>query len=404
MASSYNTESSLNSLHKEVIGDEIQKLMPKNRLLLDLAKWKDSESNGKYFREPFQLTHEHGFSTGTGMFALGDHVSATYDDAQVEANLVVLRSGITYEAANRMTTSKKAFATGTETIYQAMMESLVQRAEVLLRYGRRGLGVVESNTAGALVLTAASWAPGIWQALEGCTIEAFTALTGGSQHNGDLVISSVDVETRTVTVTGTSAAVVAGDILFFKGFRGTEMYGLDYLATNNSSLYGLDASTYSLLKPNSVSAGSAALTMSKILELAGKIASRGCKEDLVCLVGNRTWENLNSDQSALRRYSGESHKKGQSGFQELEFHGQTGGIRVIADACTKGGEGFIFPPSRVRRIGSTDITFKRPGRDDEKVWLELPNNAGFEIRAMFNFTAYCNRPAYLGKITGIVNS
>jgi hypothetical protein len=399
-----NTETSLNALHKEVLADSIERLMPKSRLLLDLAKFKEGESNGKYFRQPVQLTHEHGFATGTGAFALGTTVAAVYDDAQVDSNMVVLRSSITYEAAQRMTTSKKAFLTGAETLYTAMMESLVHRAEVLGRYGRSGLGVVESNTSGALVITAASWAPGIWQALEGCVIEAFTAVTGGSQHNGDLTITAVDVETRTVTVSGTSAAVVANDVLFFKGFRGTEMYGLDYIETNTGSLYGIDAAAYSLWKANTLSAGSAQLTMSKLLQAAGKIASRGCKEEIVALVSNATWENLNSDQAALRRYQGESTKKGESGFEEIAFHAQTGVIRVIADTMTKQGESHVFAPKRIKRLGSTDITFKRPGRSDDQVWLELPSNAGYEVRAMFSFNMFCERPAYMCKVTGIVNA
>jgi hypothetical protein len=400
----YNTESNLNSLHKEIYAGQIEKLMPSNRLALDLFKFSEADAIGDKYIQPVQLTHEHGFSTGSGAFSLNDHVAASYADAQVDSKMVVLRSAVAYEAAMRMTSSKKAFGSATETLYSAMMESLVHRAEVLARYGGRSLGVVDSNTSGALVITAATWAPGIWQGLEGCTLEAFTAVTGGSQHNGDLVISAVDVDTRTITVTGTSAAVAAGDFLFFKGFRGNEMNGLDAIINNTGTLYNISASSYSLWKSQTLSASSAALTMAKVLQAAGKIASRGCKDELVALVANKTFENLNTDQAALRRYSGEYNKKGESGFEELAFHGQTGVIRVIADTMTKEGESFIVPPKRIKRIGSTDITFKRPGRSEDQVWLELPSNAGYEVRAMFSFNMFAERPAYLCKITGIVNS
>jgi hypothetical protein len=400
-----NTESSLNSLHKEIFADSVEKLMPKHRLILDLAKFSEAESIGSKFRQPVQLSHEHGFATGTGAFALGTTVAATYQDAEIDSSMVILRSSITYEAANRMTSSKKAFVTGTETIYTAMMDSLVHRAEVLGRYGGQGLGQVSSVSGQVITITAASWAPGIWQGLEGCVIECFSALTGGSQRNGDITISTVDVDNRQITVTGTISAVVANDHLFFKGFRTVEMNGLDKLVTNTGTLYGIDAATYSLWKGNSFSSGSAALTMSKLLKSAGRVASRGCKDELVALVSNVTWENLNSDQAALRRFSGEATKKGESGFSEIVFNSQCGPLRVIADIFTKEGEAFVFPAkNRLKRIGSTDLTFKRPGRSDDQIWLELPSNAGFEVRAMFSFNMFSATPAYMCKITNITNS
>lgn len=400
-----NTESSLNDLHKEIFADSIEKLMPKSRLMLDLAKFSEAESIGRKFRQPVQLTYEHGFATGTGAFALGTTVAANYQDAEIDSTMVILRSSLTYEAAQRMTSSKKAFALGTETIYSAMMDSLVHRAEVLARYGGQGLGQVSAVSGQVITITAASWAPGIWQSLEGCVIECFSAVTGGSQRNGDITITTVDVDNRQITVTGTISAVVANDHLFFKGFRGVEMNGIDKIITNTGSLYTIDASVWGLWKGNTFSSGSANLTMSKLLKAAGKSASRGCKDGLVALVSNTTWENLNADQAALRRFSGEATKKGESGFSEIVFNSQCGPIRVIADIYTKEGEAFIFPQSdRIKRIGSTDLTFKRPGRTDDQIWLELPSNAGFEIRAMFSFNMFAERPAWCTKITSIVNT
>ena len=400
-----NTESSLNALHKEILADSIEKLMPKSRLLLDIAKFSEAEAIGSKFRQPVQLSHEHGFATGTGSFALGTTVAANYQDAEIDSSMVILRSSITYEAAQRMTSSKKAFVSGSETLYSAMMDSLVHRAEVLGRYGGQSLGQVSGLSGQIITFTAASWAPGIWQGLEGCVIEVFSALTGGSQRNGDLTISVVDVENRQITVVGTASAVTANDFVFFKGFRGVEMNGIDKIITNTGSLYTIDAATWGLWKGNTQTAGSAALTMSKLLQGVGKIASRGCKEELVALVSNTTWENLNTDQAALRRYAGESTKKGESGFSEIVFNSQCGPLRVIADIYTKQGEAFIMPAKeRVKRIGSTDITFKRPGRSDDQIWLELPSNAGYEVRAMFSFNMFVEKPAFCCKMTNIVNT
>jgi hypothetical protein len=263
---------------------------------------------------------------------------------------------------------------------------------------------VESIAAGVITISAASWAPGIWQALEGAVLNVFSAITAGTQRNGDMTITSINVQTRQVTVSGTSAAVVAGDFLYFKGYYGTEMYGLDALTLNTGNLWTINAALYSLWRGQTQTVSNAQLTMAALLKASSTLASRGCKDEVVALVSNDTFGNLVSDQSALRRYNGESTKKGESGFEELCFHGQTGIIKVIADSMTKGGEAFVFAPKYLKRIGSTDITFKRPGRSDDQVWLELPQNAGYEVRSMYSFTLFCHRPAYLLKLTNIVNA
>jgi hypothetical protein len=61
--------------------------------------------------------------------------------------------------------------------------------------------------------------------MTGAILEAFTGVGASvSQHNGDLTISAVNVANKTVTVTGTSSAVVQNDVLYFKGARTTTAY------------------------------------------------------------------------------------------------------------------------------------------------------------------------------------
>lgn len=399
------TEVTLNALQKEIYAkDGLNKLMPEAKFLLDKFPFDTGESIGDKYIQPVQLSHCHGFATGTGAFALQDPQAAVFAEAQVTALPILLRESLSYQAAHKMTSSKKAFIDGSQVLYGTMMDSHVHRAEVLLRYGGRSLGQVASNAAGVITITTASWAPGIWQALEGCIVEVFTALTGGSQRNGDMTITAVDVEARTITVSGTSAAVAANDFIFFKGFRGNEMIGIDAIASNTGTIFNINAAQYGLWKASAYSSGAAALTMPKLLAAAARSANRGCREPLLAMVSNVTFGNLNADQAALRAYDGEYRKKGENGFEELVFHAQNGALTVIPDHMIKEGEAFLLPEKRFKRIGETDITFKRPGRSDEQVWLELPNNAGYEVRSYSSFGLFCERPAYITKITGIVNS
>lgn len=399
----YNTESTLNAFYKEIYADKIQNLIPENIKILKMVPFQETDSLGDKYIQPVMLAHEHGFSVGTGAYTLNNHIASVNAEAQVDGYQMLLRTAIGYDAADRMGSSKKSFVKWGDQLFMNMLNSMSKRLEILQLYGRTSLGQVQSNTAGALVITAASWAPGIWAGMVGAELEAYDALTSGSQHNGTLTVSAVDLSTRTVTVTGTSSAVVANDYLYFKGYYGAEQYGLDAIVTASASIYNINPSTYELWKGTTVSAGSAALTMAKVLNGAAKAAERGCEEDLVLMCSNATWANLNADQSALREYDSSYGKGAENGFDGIKFRGQNGLITVVPSIYCKQGEAFLFPPKRCKRIGSTDMTFNRPGQTD-KVFLELPSNAGFELRCRSSQTFFCERPAYTVKFNNIVNS
>lgn len=400
----YNTETTLNALYKEVYADGFENLIPDNVKLLKKIAFKEADKLGEKFVQPVLLAHEAGFSVGSGAYALNNSIASVNASAEVDGYQMLLRTAIGYDAADRMSGSKQSFVKWGDQLFTNMLNSISKRLEILSIYGRAGLGVVSANTSGVLTISTGTWAPGVWAGSVGMEIEAYTATTSGTQHNGTLTVSAVDLDARTVTVTGTNAAVVANDILFFKGFYGAEQYGLDAIVTNTGTLYNISAATYELWKGSTYAAGSAALTQAKVLSAAAKAAERGCEEDLMLLCNPKTWANLNNDQAALRHYdSSYSPGKAESGFEELRYHGQNGLISVVSSIYVKEGESFLVPVKRCKRIGSTDITFNRPGQSD-KIFLELPSNAGFELRCRSSQTMFCERPAYMVKITGIVNS
>lgn len=400
----HNTETTLNSLYKEVYADGLANLIPENIKILKKVAFKETDSLGEKFVQPVMLAHEHGFTVGTGAYSLNNHIAAVMGEAQVDGYQMLLRTAIGYDAADRMAGGKKSFVKWGDQLFTNMLNSMSKRLEILQLYGGTSLGIVSGNSSGTLTITTATWAPGIWAGSVGMEIEAFTALSGGSQHNGTLTVSAVDLDARTVTVTGTNAAVVANDYLFFKGFRGAEQIGLDKIVTATTSIYNIDPASYEMWKGSSYSAGTAALSMAKVLNAASKVAERGCEEELTMVCSPRTWANLNGDQAALRAYdSSYSAKVAEAGSETLKFHGQNGLIDVLSSIYCKEGEAFLFPAKRCKRIGSTDVTFNRPGQS-EKVFLELPSNAGFELRCRSSQTFFCERPAYTVKITGIVNS
>jgi hypothetical protein len=179
----YNTASTLSSWLKEVYADQINNLIPEGVRLLKMIQFKagDKELGGTY-HQPVSLTHEHGFTVGSGAFSLNNHIAASYADAQVSGVNMLLRTAISYDAAAKASSSKKAFVKWSEQVVTNMTSSFTKRLEVLAFYGGTSLGAVssvsDSSGTNTITMTTATWAPGIWAGSEGCELDCYSALTG----------------------------------------------------------------------------------------------------------------------------------------------------------------------------------------------------------------------------------
>jgi hypothetical protein len=402
--SANNTAATINAWLKEIYADNLQSLIPEGVRLLKMVPFSsgDKEIGDKYV-QPLALTHEHGFSVGSGAFALSAAIAAQYAEAQVEGRNLLLRTQVSYDAMSRASNSKKAFMKWSEQVIGNMTSSFTKRLEILHLYGGTSIGEVASAAGGVITIKTAAWASGIWAGSEGLVIEAFTALTGGSQLNGDLTVASVDLVARTVTVTGTSSAVDADHFLFFKGFRGSEMNGLDRICTNTGTLYNVNAASYALWKGNTYSA-SGALTFAKIQSAVALAVAKGLDEKVVVLCSPATYATLNTDLSAFRKLDA-SYKssKGQNGVESITFFSLNGEIEIVPSIYVKEGEAFVVPIKKLKRIGSSDVTMRMPGMSDEQLMLQQPSNAGFELRLYYDGNLFCERPAHCVKIHGITN-
>lgn len=413
------TTSTLDGFFKTVYGDKHIDAVPENLFLVKNIDFREAEKIGSKFSVPVLLSREHGvtyLAAGDGVQTLNDSIAAVSKKAEVDGAQIIMRGQIDYEAAAKATTSKAAFHNTTELLVQNLIDSSSNRLEIMFLYGQAGLGVADTSvntnaTTTVLQLTTASWAVGIWAGMEGAAIDLYN---GASKLNANAAcfISVVDVENRKLTITGNATDISDIDThlasgnadIFFRGAYGKECIGLDKIMTNTSSQFGIDASAYSLWKASTYSCGSAALTMAKVLSAVGKAVGRGLRQDVVVLVSPVTWQNLNSDQAALRKYdSSYSASKAESGFEAIVYHGQNGKIEVLSHAMVKEGEGFIFPKKTLKRVGAQDLSFKTPGREGE-IFLHLQDKNAYELRIYGNQALFCEAPAKCVKLTGIVNS
>lgn len=401
--SQFNTTSTMDGLFKSIYGESQINLVPEANVLLNLIKFRPSEKVGKDYKVPVVLSNEQGatyLAAGDGVTTLNDSIALTSKEATVNGAQLIMRGALDMESASKAAAAGKgSFKDATQMLVENLTDSASKRLELMFLYGRSGLAVVSSLSSQEITLTLASFAEGIWAGMEGAVIDVYQS--NGSVRQAGLVISSVDLDNRILTVTGTTTGIASTDIIYFKGAYGKECYGLDSIITNTGSLFGVDASAYALWKGSSYAAGSAALTMSKVLSAVSKaIGKGGLSEECIVLVNPKTWNNLNSDQAALRQYV-DDKSEAKSGFEAITYRGPNGKISVIAHSYVKEGEAFVLPPKRVKRVGSQDLSFINP---TGQVFMAVPDKNAFECRIYGNQSIFVETPAKCVKITGIVNS
>lgn len=401
-----NTAATLNGLFKEVYADKLENLIPDGvKLLTRIPFVKKAQILGNLYHQPVVLGQEHGvtFASSTeDAFTLNDPIAGQIEDAQVRGNALVLRSAIGYKAASAsMEGGAKAFEQATKFIVGNMLRSVTKKLEIEMLYGQVGYGTVEAVPVGNVILiTDAEWAPGIWAGAEKMPIEVRNA--AGNVSRGNATITAVSFDDKSITVDALPAGTTTTDVIWHKGAYGKEFAGLHKIITNTGVLFGIDASAYTLFKGNTYSAGNAALSFAKVQEAISKAVEKGLDNDVMVLVNPNTWSDLLTDQAALRMYdSSYSSAQAENGAKELKFHSQNGMIEIVPSIYCKQGYAYVLSTDDMVRIGSSDVTFKRPGKEGD-FFRELDNSAGYEMRCYCDQALFTHSPAKNVLITNIV--
>lgn len=419
-----NAFTTLNGWFKEVYASEDMKLVPNAAWLVKNIQFSKSEAGlGNLYHQPLVLTHEHGVTyagSGSGAFAIETPIAQVLQDAQVQGTQMLIASRIDYEAASRAAVSKASFGDATELLVKNMMESISKRLELMFLYGRSGIGAATSSGATtSLVISAASWAAGIWAGLEGAKLEVVDS-TGATSRTGGTGVTVVSVapSTRTITVTpALGAAHASGDLAYFfssmvAGPAYRESLGLDQMCIGTGTIFNIATGTYQLYKGNSY-AVSGALTVTKVLDGLLPAIGKGLMEDVVLLCSNKAFQGLlnptidpvaNNGSTNVKTGAVVSQNRSDKmvfGADNIQIRGYQGVIDIVPHLFVKDGEAFAFPKKMLKRVGASDITFNTPGSKGGEFFLQLPSNAGYELRAYLNQALFSPSLGRLTKYTGI---
>lgn len=413
-----NTLATLNGLFKEVYANKIRDLLPNGVKLQKAISFVPKEKElGKAYNQPVILAHEHGvtFSNSGDAFYLNRAVAGQTENARLTGVELVLRSAISYQAASRAANGRNAFIDATEQVVQNMRASIAKKLEIEVLYGQVGLGTVESVAGQVITIAAAEWAPGIWAGAENMYIN-ITNSTGATTRNGGenygigadgYKISAVDIGAKKITVVGTMTGVVAGDVIWFAGSKGKEMAGIHKIMSNSGSLFGIDASVYSMWKGNTytVTGTNKALTFNVISAAIELAVAKGLTEDVTLYISTKGFSDLQADNETKRAVDYTySTDKVTRGSNEFAFFSQNGKVKIVPSLYVKEGYAYAVVESDFKRIGSTDITFNRPGSSADSFFMDLPEQAGYELRAYTDQAVFCEAPSRQVLISGIVSA
>jgi len=408
-ASQANNMATLNGLFKERYADKIERLIPDGaKLMKEIPFISRDKQPGNFYHQPVVLGLEHGVTFAAdadGAFALNNAVPGQIKDATVRGYQLVLRSILSYSAAARaMGPGERAFEDATKFLVGNMLASVTKKLEIELLYGQAQYAIVASVAGNVISIDDTDWAPGIWAGAEQMPIDIYNA--AGTTLRGTTTVTAVSLENKTITVLSLPAGTVATDQILHAGAFGKEFAGVHTILLNNTALFGIDASVYNLWKGSQFSAlvSSAPQLMSfSIIESAiEKGIEKGLDRDVTVMVNPAHWNALLTEQAAKRLYdSSYSDAELQNGAKVLKFHGQNGVINLVPSIYVKGGYAYVLCLEDWVRVGSTDVTFKRPGQAGDNFFRDLENAAGYELRCYTDQALFCAKPGRSVVITGL---
>lgn len=401
------TVGNLNGLFKETYADKLENLIPDQVKLMNMIPFMAKEKQpGNNYHQPVILGLEHGMtfaSSEDDAFNLQSAVAGTIKDAQIKGCPAVLRSLLGYSAASRAAQGgAKAFMDATKYLVANMLRSAAKKIEIELLYGQSGYGAAETSTGTTITVTTAEWAPGIWAGAENLTIEVRDV--AGTTIRGTAQITGVSFSLRTLTISN-ALNITATDVIWHNGAYGNEFIGIHKIVTmTTGTLFNINVASYNLFRGNTYSAGDAALSFGKLNLATARAVEKGMEDKLTCFVNPRGWANMLNDQAALRKYDQSYSKtKLENGSQALEFFSQNGTLVIVPSVYVKEGYAYMLSLEDWSRVGSTDLTFNRPGQEG-RFFRDLENQAAYELRLYTDQAVFCAAPGRNVVITNIVNS
>lgn len=409
----------LNGYYKIHYGEK-QKPIPAFGVVQKLLPFQRRAKTGKTYNEPIFTKRSHGVtfakSTARTAYALAAARSLQSEEASISGAEIILRENVAYGALAASEGGEQvSFGSAFDEAVLGIEESHRFYVESLMLYGRTSVATIETTanvnaTSTTITVTKQSWAVGLWAQMENALVDIYDAVDGTKINTtGSVTVTSLsNVDTRKILLTAAAADITAIDagaalsyVIVFVAASGEVMDGIDKIITNTGTLFGISAATNSVWRANTLDCGGVELTMSKCLAGQTLAVGRGGMGEMTYLLNPMTWQDVAEDQAALRRH-GEASTKMVNGAETIEFNGTGGKIIFAQHPMVKCGDAFGIQAKHWIRGGESDLVSKLPGANNDDFFVELADNAGFQMRNFSSQFIYCRKPSAQVKLYNIV--
>lgn len=422
--------SKLEDFYKEIYQEGVSSLLPDNIKLYKMINFNNRDLAGDAIKAGVVVARSNGFTFGGQQIAaykLGGVAPMQTRTASIRPNSIVLQELIAAQAATRGMSSAQAFSDVVGLVIENMMESFAACVEQSLLYGGTSLALFSAASTSGLptnqiqfTVTDAEWAVGNWVGFEKGVynfVDKSTGLVIGStdplSEDATATLEYVDTDSYKLTFSFNTAgftavsAVSTSDLeIYRRGAYNQDMYGLDKITSNTGTLFGINASEFTLWRSTQYGI-TGSLTTGKLNQAIAKMVGKGLAEDIELLVNPITWTDMAQDVLAQRMFdSSYDSTKAVLGAAKLEFVSQSGKVTVIPHNMVKQSKAYMGPISkRMERTGSTDITMTQPGGIDgqQRVFIYSQQYHGFEVRAQSDQSLFTKTPGKFSVISGIQN-
>lgn len=423
----------LDGLYKQLYPKRIEDAVPGAAHLLKKIPFTPKElQQGNFYNQPVILTQEQGWTylpASSSSPTLLGNVDMQLKNAQVIGQIIAGQASLTVEAAKRaVSNGPAAFEDAIGLQMRVMIDSGKKRQEINFLYGQTALALCASFTninASATIIgvVASEWATGFWAGMQNARFDAVASDNATVVNStGPLVVVTSNAAQTTVNAVSVGGSVTfsgnTGDITavqaylagannnlqlqFYKALN-NEAAGIKAQLTNSGTLFNISAASFDLWKGTTYTVPAPGVfSLTQLLKAIAKAVARGLDEEVDCYVNPDTFANLVSDQAALRMYTS-APGTFENGAEKLSFFAQCGKVNVIPHIYVKSGDAFVLPMEKVKRIGTSEMTFDIPGTDKGRIFIQSASSLSFEYRAYSQETIFVEMPARCVYVNGIVN-
>lgn len=440
MAGTNNTRLTFEQLYKIVYPNGVENALPDQTYFLATLPFKQI---GEAFKQPVKLTLPGGVTfggindattAGSGdAYDLGEAIASEGKKLSVCGYSITMRDVAGLGALKAARGGPESFKEALGDMFSGLQLAMARTVEMTLWDGQSGSGMGVVESAGAVsgddyyfIITAATWNPSRWIGRKGhrvCAADRTTGEPNSTLRTGVGVVKSVDYALRKVTYTLASAitSLAADDVIFLANFKASdgttkisewtgtawnECQGMIDAAKTTGTVWGVDNTSYDLIRADTTSAGSTDLSFDTCGTAMGKFWDKGASGEFTAFISSETFNNLISPEVALRRHdSSYKPEKVEVGSGKITFNHLTGKLIIKPYAFCKQGEALILDPKLWTRVGASDITFEQEtGDGKKKIFLTLADKNGCEIRCFSDQAPFTKRLGYVGYVNEIVNS